>query len=88
MLLNTDCNQGSKHCIASSLRIKEYLSECKNSWLVISGRWICHDKTPSILEAMPVVVLGDIDELAPTSLSEPDTLSETLLPIDPKSFEY
>jgi hypothetical protein len=37
---------------------------------------------------MPVVVLGDIDELAPTSLSEPETLSETLLPIEPKSFEY
>lgn len=45
-------------------------------------------KTPSILEATPVVILGDIDELAPTSLSEPDTLSETLLPIEPESFEY
>jgi hypothetical protein len=37
---------------------------------------------------MPVVILGDIDELAPTSLSEPDTLLETLLPIEPESFEY
>jgi hypothetical protein len=44
--------------------------------------------TPSILEAIPVVVLGNIDELAPTSLSEPDSLSQTLLPIEPESFEY